>query len=138
MPAVIVDWFDRKEIRNNPDKLYVFGDNFAREGFGGQAKECRGEPNAVGIPTKREPSREDRAYLSDADFDLWANKSAATFMRIAVALDDGKTVVWPSAGIGTGLAELERRAPKIWHDLQCRIASLDGPAKIELSTGTSK
>ena len=47
----------RADLRANPDTLYVFGDNMRRRGMGGQAAEMRGEPNAVGIPTKWRPSR---------------------------------------------------------------------------------
>ena len=64
-----IRWMQRAEIRANPTALYVFGDNLLRVGLGGQARECRGEPNAVGIPTKKAPTMEAHAFLSDAD--LW-------------------------------------------------------------------
>jgi len=53
----------RKDLKNNPDVLYLFGDNLVQKGFGGQAKEMRGEPNAEGIPTKKLPSMEAKAFL---------------------------------------------------------------------------
>jgi hypothetical protein len=48
-------YIKREDLRANPTVLYVFGDNEARTGLGGQAKEMRGEPNAVGIATKASP-----------------------------------------------------------------------------------
>jgi redox-sensitive bicupin YhaK (pirin superfamily) len=42
--------------------LFVFGDNLRRTGFGGQAAEMRGEPNAVGIA----PGYEQK-HFADAD-----------------------------------------------------------------------
>lgn len=52
-----VKYITRQMMRAEPTTLFVFGDNLAQVGYGGQAKEMRGEPNAVGIPTKRKPSR---------------------------------------------------------------------------------
>ena len=43
----------RDKIKENPDVLYLFGDNLLRKGLGGQAKEMRGEPNTLGIVSKK-------------------------------------------------------------------------------------
>ena len=64
----VVRRYTRAEIKANPDKLYVFGDNMARVGLGGQAKEARGEPNSVGIPTKWRPGKNDGDYFSNQDW----------------------------------------------------------------------
>lgn len=42
----------REDLQANPDVYYLFGDNVERRGLGGQAKEMRGEPNAIGVATK--------------------------------------------------------------------------------------
>lgn len=125
MPSITVKRYTRAMIQANPDKLYVFGDNIARTGYGGQANAARDEPNAVGIPTKRGPY----VYLEDTDYAEWLVASAPDFARIVRALNGGATVVWPEDGIGTGLAELAIRAPKIWDLLQEQIRKLGGPAK---------
>lgn len=109
MPIVYRAWIERQMLRDEPEKLFVFGDNLARIGKGGQAKEMRGEPNAVGLPTKVSPS----IYLSDADLAKVARAIADDLARLTAHLNRGGTVVWPANGIGTGLAELEKRAPKI-------------------------
>lgn len=46
----------------------LFGDNLERRGFGGQAASMRGEPNAIGIPTKKSPTYKDEAFFSDDEF----------------------------------------------------------------------
>ena len=102
--------YTRSEIRANPNTLYVFGDNLERRGLGGQAKECRGEPNAVGIPTKRSPSMAESSFLSDADFEEVRPIIQAAFRKLASY--DGP-IVWPEDGVGTGLAQLPQRAPRI-------------------------
>jgi hypothetical protein len=116
MPLKFVEWYTREQIQGHSDILFVFGDNFARKGFGGQAKECRGEPNAIGIATKRVPTW--NGYLRDDDFDAWNDANSDAFLQIEEALKAGEIVVFPSAGLGTGLAQLEQRAPKIWAELQ--------------------
>ena len=48
--------------RENEDLIYVFGDNLLKTGTAGQAV-IRGEENAFGIPTKKEPSVDAGAYM---------------------------------------------------------------------------
>lgn len=114
MPLITCDNITRNIVRANPSRLFVFGDNMARAGFGGQALAMRGEPNAVGIPTKWKPSMAPDAFFTDADFDAWLAASQPDFARLAGHLRANGIVVWPAAGIGTGRAQLERRAPRIW------------------------
>jgi hypothetical protein len=124
MPIEHLPWFRRSLLRARPDTLWVFGDNLAHKGRGGQAKECRGEPNAVGIPTKRRPSRDEDAYFVDSDFARAKPEIDAAFIRLADHLRTGGTVVLPAQGIGTGRAELERRAPRIHRYVQRCVARL--------------
>lgn len=119
-------------LQAEPEKLFVFGDNFQRRGFGGQAKEMRGEPNAVGIPTKRFPSMAEESFLTDNLLTLWGVNSGAAIIKL---LGFEGVIVWPAAGIGTGLAELEKRAPRIWRaiqKLQVGLASSGDAVVVEL------
>jgi hypothetical protein len=110
--------------RESPNSLFVFGDNMVRRGLGGQAAALRGEPNAVGIPTKWFPTMEEKAYFVDED--LWRVKPFidVAFDELAEHLSAGGEVVWPKDGVGSGLAELESRAPAIWDYINQRFASL--------------
>ena len=100
----------RDEVRANRDKIFVFGDNLLGIGYGGQAREMRGEYNTVGIPTKKSPTE----FLTDSDYGRAAPLIAAKFGIIKGHLQCGRAVVIPSAGVGTGLADLPNKAPKIW------------------------
>lgn len=120
----------RADLKNNPNDLFVFGDNLKRQGFGGQAWAMRGEPNAVGIPTKRLPSNRERAFFADEDIFEVKPIIDAEFDRLRAALAEGRTVHLPAAGIGTGLAQLDARAPRIFLYIQEQIASL-GPVENE-------
>lgn len=114
----------RNMLRESPDTLFVFGDNLARQGLGGQAKEMRGEKNAVGIPTKRAPRRDESAYFTDADFDTAIKSMEKDMARLKTHIMAGGDIVFPTDGIGSGLAELSRRAPKIDTYIKARIGEV--------------
>ncbi|WP_398480907.1 hypothetical protein [Tardiphaga sp.] len=126
MGRIIVEhYITRDVLRSDPNTLFVFGDNMKELGFGGQAREMRGEPNAVGIPTKWEPSNEPKAFLCDHDFPgACKQRIDDRFMRLVDHLIKGGDVVWLEAGIGTGLADLRNRAPRIWEYIEKRRAEL--------------
>lgn len=105
----------RTSMRLEKDKLFVFGDNFERRGFGGQAKEMRGESNAVGIVTKHRPSMDEDAFLTDECYKVWLSINSYDICRLFFHKG---VIVWPSAGIGTGLAQLSSRAPLIFEAIE--------------------
>lgn len=126
MPLIIVPRYTRADLRANPTWLYAFGDNMLEKGLGGQAKAARGEPNAVGIPTKWSPSLDAEAFFSDKDYPLIQPFILTAFARLWQHLSEGGTVVWPKDGVGSGLAELEARAPRIWTYLEEMSRGLSG------------
>lgn len=109
------DFITREMLQAEPDVLFVFGDNFERRGLGGQAKAMRGEPNSVGIPTKRAPTMMARGFLKNQDFLEWISRSEVDVLRL---LHHKGKIVWPKAGIGTGLARLLKNAPLIWAEIE--------------------
>lgn len=113
MPLEKWDYIKREDLRKNPDFIFLFGDNLRGQGFGGQAREMRGEPNAVGIVTKSAPSMGEKAFLSDGDYTMWRTVVEPVLVDVLFALQKGKVVVLPKAGLGSGLAELREKAPKI-------------------------
>lgn len=121
-------WITRGIVRANPRMLFLFGDNFERKGLGGQAKEMRGEPNTLGIAVKFAPSMAEGAFFTD-DGGSSGNcgQIDLEFKRLEQRINSGKydTIVIPSDGIGTGLAELDKRAPKTFAYLQKRLAELE-------------
>lgn len=114
------NYISREYVKKNPDKTFIFGDNLERGGFGGQAKEMRGEPNAIGIPTKKLPSMTDDSFFTDDEFS--ENKKA---INIALSkVPRNATVVMSTYGLGTGRAQLKERAPKTWKYLTNEIREL--------------
>lgn len=124
MPVLYQKMIYRDDLRRNPSALYVFGDNDKRAGLGGQAKEMRGEPNAVGVRTKRAPGTANEDYWSDKNFDANCAKIAEDLSRVQAQLRRGGIVIIPSDGIGTNRADMERRCPRTFHVLQQSLAAL--------------
>ncbi|MDE4297141.1 hypothetical protein PXK56_18310 [Phaeobacter gallaeciensis] len=115
MPLIYQFRIYRQDLQRNPGVLYVFGDNVKRVGLGGQAAEMRGEPNAVGVATKWEPSSERPAcFFSDTNIDQQKQIISKDLAPVLKALKEGKTVIWPLDGIGSGLSEVPTRAPQTW------------------------
>lgn len=113
MPLILRPYTDRATIRACEQQLFVFGDNLERKGLGGQAKEHRGEPNAIGLPTKRTPGLHPSAFFKDSHLPHLKYINQAAIFMLTHWLKSGLTVNWPTNGIGTGLAALADHAPAI-------------------------
>jgi hypothetical protein len=124
MPLIFQKWITREDLRNNPESVYIFGDNALRFGLRGQAKECRGEPNAVGIITKRAPNNDPESFMNDADLKRFRLHYLEIFNYLTLCLIAGKTVVWPEDGVGTGLADLPNKAPAIHREISLYLEGL--------------
>jgi hypothetical protein len=111
-------WISRADLQLNPKVLYVFGDNCKRVGNGGQAKEMRGEINAFGIPTKWTPGHSEDDYFYDHQRKQILPIIDGHFRILETALQDGKLVIFPTDGIGTGLSKLPEQAPQIDADIK--------------------
>lgn len=119
-----MQFITRECVRANRDKVFLFGDNPGRRGFGGQAKAMRGEPNAIGVPTKKRPSMDSDAFFVDAEFEK--NKTAIDrVFRSILRHPAGTIIVIPSAGLRTGLAEMQTRAPVTLVYLNLKLRELE-------------
>ncbi len=120
-----MQFITREHVRSNRNKLFLFGDNLKNRGFGGQAAALRGEPNAIGVPTKKSPSFTDDALFSDDEFEQNKTVIDAAFVEVADAIMDSiRVIVIPSDGLGTGRAQLDKRAPRTFAYLQKRLDEL--------------
>jgi len=118
---IFKEFITRNYIKLNTSKYFVFGDNDMRIGFGGQAKEIRGEPNSIGIRVKKGPGIEPSCYYYDSEYEDNIKKIEEDFQVVEKLLKQGRTVVFPSAGIGTGLGKLKDNAPKTLKYINNRI-----------------
>ena len=105
----------RQMLKDEPEVLFVFGDNMQRWGKGGQAYHMRGEPNSVGIPTKRTPKGGLSAFFIDDDYFSWLKESEKDILRLKQ--HTGK-IVWPLYGIDTGRARLKQSSLRIYEAIK--------------------
>jgi hypothetical protein len=103
-------WYTIELCRKNPDSVFIFGDNLVGRGCGGQAQ-IRFEPNAYGIPTKKFPSMSEDSFFSDNEFEENIKHISDALNNIPTQFS---TIVFPEDGLGTGLAELPKRAPRTY------------------------
>ena len=91
------------DVRNNPNEIFVFGDNEERRGEGNQAI-IRNEPNTHGIAVKKAPKWDDNAYWYDDDYD---RTTGIIDIDIASLQEkhSGKRWVFPYGGMGTGMGK---------------------------------
>jgi len=125
MPIKHQKWITRKNLQDNPKTIYVFGDNMQRRGLGGQAKEMRGEPNAIGIPTKWKPERTVESFFMDSQIDKFWDQIIFPIKQIELHLKLGQTVIIPTDGVGTGLSKMDLTAPKAYAKLQDSLERLE-------------
>lgn len=125
MPIQYQRYITRNDIIANKDKIYIFGDNEKRCGFGGQARHMRGEPNSYGIATKKAPSMSREALWFNDDFERVKPIIDADFEPIIEASSCGVMVVCPHDGIGTGYARLPANAPRIFEYIVNKIRRIE-------------
>lgn len=111
-----------KNVSDSPNKIFVFGDNNARIGKGGQAI-IRDLPNTAGIRTKKGPNNKSVSFYTDIEFEQNCKNILDDILAIKSKMLSGKTIVLSSGGYGTGLANLSETAPKTFEYL-CQMLML--------------
>ncbi len=134
-----------EDALDNPNMLFIFGSNDQdyikwlkgeklKPGKGQAVIQC--QKNALGIPTKKRPNKKEDAFYNDKE--LHKNrkkiKQAINNIKIAVEKEGYLAVVFPSDGLGTGLAKLPVKAPKTYEFLNQEIEKL----MEDLQVGSSK
>lgn len=118
-------FWTKTDAYKNPTHLFVFGDNDVKKGTKGQAiiRYCS---NAVGIPTKKYPCCNNDAYYYDSEYDDNIKKINIACDEIKQIIDSNKyeVLVLPEDGLGTGLANLSKNAPRTLEYLNGKIAEL--------------
>lgn len=112
-------WFSINQCKANPEKLYVFGDNMLRRGNAGQAQ-IRYCENATGLATKCFPSLDEKSFFSDEQFENCCEVIRKDIEKIKLRYKNGgyTYIVFPEDGLGTGLSQLPKRAPRVYDFLK--------------------
>jgi len=117
------EWYSIKQCKDNPNNMYIFGDNFMRYGKAGQAviRDCQ---NGFGIATKWNPSNNNKAFFSDIKecYNIIDND-----IHLLVKYLNNNTVdkvIFPADGLGTGLSNLQEKAPGVLLYLNNKIKKI--------------
>lgn len=118
----------REDVAKQSNKVFLFGDNTndrVNTHYVPTMTQAviRGLPNAIGIDTKKDRGTSTSSFFTDADFDIFKKQVDEAIKQ---AVDSGKIIVIPKNGIGTGKAQLDRRAPKLFAYLQSKLDELKG------------
>jgi hypothetical protein len=106
--------------------LFLFEDAVKQQGAPKSIVELRALPNTIALATKLSPSLESSAYFKDSDFAKAKAEIDEVFDVLEERLASGRIVILPEAALGTGAADLPRRAPKIFAYLMEKVAQLEG------------
>lgn len=87
-------------LRNNPDHIFVFGDNLKRKGYGGAAK-LRDEPNTYGFITKKAPNNNDGSFYKP---DEYKQKFDVELKRLIKEIEYKQKSIFLITKLGAGLA----------------------------------
>lgn len=76
---------------------------------------------SIGIITKLNRKWKESSFFSDDYFSIFKILLEVSIQRIKIYIDEGKTIVFPQDGIGTGKAMLKEKAPLCWKYLCKRL-----------------
>ncbi len=109
-PMILIPYrITRKFIREHPDWVFVYGNDWFHKSALGQAWHCSGEPNTHGVMTIFKICSGGRTYLNDNTLDF-QHKLRATLISIP---HHGKVVI-PFPKIGEGFSEMNKKAPLLF------------------------
>lgn len=118
-------FWTRDQVAKDVDSVYVFGDNAedAYTNFYPSRTQAviRGLPNSFGLITKRNRGTAYGSYIYNSDLDYFKTVVEASIDVLKGYQEEGKTICFPSDGIGTGKAMLKEKAPMCWEYLCNRL-----------------
>lgn len=111
----------RSFIRSRLDLNFVYSTNVFEMSHLGQAAECRGEPNAFGVPVRFRFCKSDMSsYFSDNDY----VRSVITRFLQRIPTDKPVIVL---RKIGCGASRMREYAPKTWEWMQGELNKIAYP-----------
>lgn len=109
------EWYSIEQCNDNPNKVYVFGDNMKGYGKLGQAT-IRQMCNSYGIATKRSPTMNDNSFYGDRqdEMDRLFLDIYGLFKCVYESEGLYDTIVLPADGLGTGLSKMPEKSPRLF------------------------
>lgn len=129
LDKVEVKIFDRywniEDTKKYKDYLFIYGDNDMRIGKGGQAI-IRGTPNSYGLRTKKKPDNNPSSFYTDNEYNNNIQKIDEDIDTILRLVKDKKYkgIIISKDGLGTGLSNLQQKAPKTLKYIEFKISTI--------------
>ena len=120
MPKIILqkEWYTVEQCKNNPNNLYIFGDNTLRIGKAGQAiiRDCK---NSFGIATKINPGMKINDFMKDDIQSLKIIKQDILgLIKISKSYNN---IIFPYSGLGRGLSDMPNKCPLLYEILKDKL-----------------
>ncbi len=96
----IPKYVTEKFLRDNPNVIFVFGDNLIRKGKGGAAI-LRDEPNTYGFITKKAPNNNDDSFYRPNEY---LDVFYAELLQLAKEIEKNPEKTYLISKLGAGLA----------------------------------
>lgn len=122
METLVSKWYSIDQCKKNPTSLFIFGDNLTRQGMGGQAM-IREQDNAIGISTKKSPGMTEGDFYTDSEYEENCKLIDEDIQRVKTYAEEKryKNIVFPFAGLGTGLSAMQTVCCKTFYYLCNRL-----------------
>ena len=98
----------REFLRDNPNIIFVFGDNEGRVGYGGAAA-LRDEPNTYGFVTKKDLGEAEPNFMPDEYISVFVEEA----LRLRQKIAENQDKMFYISRLGAGLANKF----KIWEEV---------------------
>lgn len=108
-------------LRQNPDHIFVFGDNLQRKGKGGAAK-LRDEPNTYGFITKKAPNNNDGSFYKPEEY---KDKFDFELRKLEKEIMNNPDKTFLISRLGGGLADKYNIREKVIEPGLTRLKSYD-------------
>lgn len=96
----IPDHITKAFLRENPNVIFVFGDNTIRKGKGGAAR-LRDEPNTYGFITKKYPNNQDSSFYRPEEYKKIFHRE---MMKLLDFMSENTDKIFIITKLGGGLA----------------------------------
>lgn len=124
------EYYTRKLVEENPQNLYIFGENEAQQGsirIGGGQAVIRGLENTFGFCTKESIMD----FWSDMNYANNINKIEEDIKSLKAKSAFYENIVFPANGLGTGLSQCPKKCPRTFLYLSRRLLEVFGYNNIE-------
>lgn len=118
--------FTKEMLKNEPDKVFVFGDNHAEEGTDGN-RSVRNMQNAFRITYTKSLSKGEEFYYSDSELGEFSKIFDAQIQELENIMADGRTVILPEYLIPKAeIANVKKYGPEVYKYMNKKLDEVFG------------